>query len=51
MHHAYSEFESEAAALAILDGDAIRALIKEFSETWGDRVMRTREILKVVQRV
>lgn len=51
VHHAYYEFESEAAALAILESDAIKALIQEFSDTWGDRVVRTREILKVVQRV
>lgn len=51
VHHAYYEFESEAAALAILESKAIDALIAEFDETWGDRVSRAREILKVVQRV
>lgn len=51
VHHAYYEFESEAAALATLESDAIQALIQEFDETWGDRVSRSREILKVVQRL
>ncbi len=51
VHHAYYEFASEEAALAVLQTDAIKALIKEFDETWGDRVYRTREILKVVQRI
>lgn len=51
VHHAYYEFASEAEAVAILESEAIKALIAEFSETWGDRVQRTREILKVVQRV
>ncbi|MGI9475268.1 MAG: hypothetical protein ACR2PI_01070 [Hyphomicrobiaceae bacterium] len=51
VHHAYYEFASEAEAVAILESDAIKALIAEFSETWGERVHRTREILKVVQRV
>lgn len=51
VHHAYYEFPSEAAALAILETDAIKALIAEFDATWGDRVYRTREILKVVGRL
>ena len=51
VHHAYYEFPSEEAALAVLDTGAIKALIKEFDETWGDRVYRTREILKVAQRI
>lgn len=51
VHQAFYEFPSEEAALAILETDAIKALIEEFDETWGDRVYRTREILKVVQRL
>ena len=51
VHHAYYEFPSEDAALAILDTEAIKALIAEFDETWGERVHRTREILKVVGRI
>jgi hypothetical protein len=51
VHHAYYEFASEKAALAILDGDAIKALVQEFDDTWGDRVYRTREILRVVGRI
>ena len=51
IHHAYYEFPSEAAALAILDTDKIKALIQEFDDKWGDRVHRTREILKVVGRI
>ncbi len=51
IHHAYYEFPSEEAALAIHEKEAMRALVKEFDETWGDRVKRTREILKVVGRL
>ncbi|MBU2534341.1 MAG: hypothetical protein KKB37_16500 [Alphaproteobacteria bacterium] len=51
VHHAYYEFPSEEAALAILDADAIKALITEFDEVWGDRVRRSREILKVAGRL
>ena len=51
IHHAYYEFPSEDEALAVLDTDAIEALIKEFDDTWGERVHRTREILKVVGRI
>jgi hypothetical protein len=51
VHHAYYEFPSEEAALAVLDTDAITALIAEFDQVWGDRVHRTREIFKTVQRL
>lgn len=51
IHHAYYEFSSEADALAVLESNAIKALIQEFDETWGDRVKRSREILKVVGRL
>ncbi len=51
VHHAYYEFPSEEAALAILDSDAIKTLIAEFNRLWGDRVHRTREILKLAGRL
>ncbi len=50
VHHAYYEFPSEATALAILKSDAIKALIAEFDEKWGERVTRSREILRVAGR-
>ena len=51
VHNAYYEFPSEEAALAILETNAIAALIAEFDQVWGERVRRVREILKVVQRL
>ena len=51
VHHAYYEFPSEQAVLAINNKEAMQALVREFDETWGDRVYRTREILKVVGRI
>jgi hypothetical protein len=51
VHHAYYEFPSEEAALAIRDRSAMQMLIAEFDETWGDRVHRTRDILKVIGRI
>ena len=51
VHHAYYEFPSEEAALAIHNKAAMQALVQEFDETWGDRVHRTRDILKVVGRI
>ena len=51
VHHAYYEFASEADAMAIRDTPAIKALIQEFDDTWGNRVERTREILQVAGRL
>ena len=51
VHHAYYEFPSEEAALAIHKMEAMQAMVLEFDETWGDRVNRTRDILKVVGRI
>ena len=46
-HHAYYVFASEEDAHAILNGNAIKALIAEFDATWGDQVTRSRQVIKV----
>ncbi len=47
VHVAFYEFESVAAAKAILDSAALTKLIAEFNARWQNRVTRTREILRV----
>ncbi|SRR6056297_1750593 len=50
-HYAFYEFESDGAAMAITESDAIKELVAEFDRVWGDRVSRTREILSVAGRL
>ncbi len=47
VHHAFYEFDSIAAAMAITESDALKLLIGKFNEAWGDRVSRTREVIEV----
>ena len=51
MHYAYYEFEDVAKARAVPGSDAIKPLIAEFDRAWGKKVVRTREVVRVVQRV
>ena len=47
VHMAFYEFDSFEAAATISDSDALQVLIGKFNEAWGDRVSRTREVIRV----
>jgi hypothetical protein len=51
VHYAYYEFEDVAKARAVPGSEAIKPLIAEFDRAWGKKVVRTREVVRVVQRV
>lgn len=51
VHVAVYEFEDAAAARAIPGSDALARLVVEFDRHWGERVVRTREILDVKQTI
>lgn len=51
VHTAFYEFESAAAAEAVVNSDAIKPLVADFDRVWGDRVSRRREILDVAQEL
>ena len=51
VHYAYYEFEDVAKARAVPGSEAIKPLIAEFDRLWGKKVLRTREVVRVVQRV
>ncbi len=51
VHMAFYRFESESAARAIGGSDAIKGLIAEFDRSWGDRVVRTRDILPIADEL
>ena len=43
-------FEDLAKARAVPGSEAIKPLIAEFDRLWGKKVLRTREVVRVVQR-
>jgi hypothetical protein len=49
MHSAYYEFADVATAQKLLGSDAIKPLIDEFDRIWGERVIRSFEVLEIVQ--
>jgi len=51
VHYAYYEFDDVARARAIPGSDAVKRLAAEFDRVWGKRVVRSREVLRVVQRI
>lgn len=51
VHYAFYEFDTLAAAKALLDSPAIRRSIAEFDRVWGERVTRSRDIVERIQTV
>ena len=49
MHCAYYEFDDAAAAQRLVGSDAIEPLIAEFDRIWGERAIRSFEVLDIVQ--
>jgi hypothetical protein len=48
-HYAFYEFDTLAAAQAVMGSDAIKGLIAEFDRVWGNRVTRTRDVVETAQ--
>ncbi len=51
VHTAYYRFDTLAEVEAIGSSPAIAALIAEFDRVWGDRVIRTRDILPIADEL
>jgi len=51
VHYAYYEFAELAQAQAVPGSAAIKPLIAEFDRVWGKKVVRGREVVRVVQRI
>jgi hypothetical protein len=51
VHTAYYRFDTVEDVQAISDSPAIRALIAEFDRVWGNRVIRTRDILPIADEL
>jgi hypothetical protein len=46
VHYAYYEFPDVAAANAIGDSDALKRLVGDFNDRWGDTVQRSRIVME-----
>jgi len=51
VHYAFYEFNDMAQAQAIQCSDALKRLVVEFDRAWGDKVMRTRDVVDVIQSI
>ena len=51
VHVAFYEFDSVEAAEAAAAPEKIAPLVADFDRVWGDRVMRRRAILDIVQEI
>ena len=51
VHLAVYEFDDLAKLRAIPGSAAMKELVAEFDRAWGEKVLRTREALRVVQRI
>jgi len=51
VHYAFYEFADVEQAQALIGSEQIKPLIGDFDRVWGDRVVRRREILEIVQEM
>ncbi len=51
IHLAFYEFPDLAMANAVVASEEIKALIAEFDRCWQDRVVRSREVVDIVQSI
>ena len=51
VHYAVYEFDDLARLRALPGSAALKGLVAEFDRAWGDKVVRTREGVRVVQQI
>jgi hypothetical protein len=51
VHYAVYEFDDVARLRALPGSAVLKALVAEFDRAWGEKVVRSRDIVQVVQRV
>jgi hypothetical protein len=51
VHYAVYEFDDIAKVRALPGSAVLKALVAEFDRAWGEKVVRSRDIVQVVQRV
>lgn len=51
VHYAVYEFEDAARVRALPGSEPLKRLVAEFDRAWGDKVIRTRDIIPVAQKI
>jgi hypothetical protein len=51
VHYAVYEFDDPARLRALPGSEAMKTLVAEFDRAWGDKVVRSRDIVQVMQRI
>jgi hypothetical protein len=51
VHHAFYEFDNLAQASAIQGSEGLKQMVAEFDRVWGDKVVRSRDFVEIVQSV
>jgi hypothetical protein len=49
VHYAFYEFADVDQAQGLIGSEKIKPLVADFDRVWGERVVRQREILEIVQ--
>jgi len=51
VHYAVYEFDDVARLRALPGSAALKELVAEFDRAWGEKVVRSRDVVQVVQRL
>ncbi len=51
VHYAFYEFADIASASAILGSGELKRLAADFTRLWGDKVLRTRDVVEAIQSI
>ena len=51
VHYAFYEFDDIAKVRALPGSEGMKRLVEDFDKAWGKKVVRTREAVRVVQRI
>jgi hypothetical protein len=51
VHYAVYEFDDLAQVRALAESEGMKRLVKLFNEAWGEKVVRSRDGVRVVQRM
>jgi hypothetical protein len=51
VHYAVYEFDDISRLRALPGSEALKVLVAEFDRVWGEKVVRSRDIVEVVQRI
>jgi len=51
VHYAYYEFDDVPSARAIQGSDELKRLVAEFDRVWGDKVIRSRDIVEIIHKI